>query len=315
MKLQLDNALRFKRFYNIFNEKEYFNYLNYDNDSKNILYKPQSQILSRINSRAISYSRIDYHSELNSMPCIGSLRTNGFEFCSEIVNNTSCKMIIESIKSCKEFEYGKGNIKQSILQCLNDNNVIEKTLRVCSEKSGWDLIVWKIVAEKKTFERNSLSDIWHYDTHYDPCLLKAIIYLNSYDEHKSCTGVCDINTSNEITSLSTYGSLIPQRDNFTKLISKVPGYLKKDSDNPVHSLFKPKNSGEMLIFFPAKVLHRGFLPHVDSRYTVTLSLMPLSPSLLKDINYRLKMSNSIINIDIKQELNDDVSPYLEEDLY
>ena len=153
-----------------------------------------------------------------------------------------------------------------------DADWIDESYRGVLAQAGIDpaCVIWNWLVFRTDYEphqQNANSGAWHYDNHYPPSSFKIMFYLNDYAEHQSGTDILDAANSKSISDRTGYMGFLPNR------LSDISAVATPEEAQGTTQL-RP-DTGEAIIFWPGRCLHRGFYrTGRKARYVISLSLMP-----------------------------------------
>lgn len=132
-------------------------------------------------------------------------------------------------------------------------------------------VIWNVVLRKDGVGLEPPKAMsWHYDTHYPKRYLKFLIGLNASEEHGGGTELLTPEDSARFTDRTGYvGYRANERtaeDSFVELATER------------RIVFRP-NLGDVLTFWPSRVLHRGLMPSKGQRLMLFVSACPISKPL------------------------------------
>tara|TARA_R110002012_G_scaffold242832_1_gene417311 strand:+ start:11076 stop:13202 length:2127 start_codon:yes stop_codon:yes gene_type:complete len=196
--------------------------------------------------------------------CIStSLCSEHRKLIPSLVDSSLCHSIIE------EFDNDPDGIKHpSVLETLLPLVLTEEVDRelISYFQSEYCIFWWSIYKVEDDMEDNAYFTKWHCDSGPQNHL-KLIVYLNGYDEHKSCTGFLNKKTTDQLKDI---GYIYNDINNRVLDISDLCKHYKI-SFSPEYS--KP-NTGDCLIFNPAQLAHKALSPSKGhTRYALNLCLV------------------------------------------
>ncbi len=132
---------------------------------------------------------------------------------------------------------------------------------------GSEYYVHSLVANRTMPSKASKrSFLWHCDRG-PRNFLKINMFLDATSSHGGTTEFVDLETSLEIEKMGyTFGA------NARRVADLAP--LSRKLDRSVKVLHPQLESGEAFIFYPARALHRGYLPTHGIRHMISIVLLP-----------------------------------------
>lgn len=173
-------------------------------------------------------------------------------------------------------------------------------------------LIWNCLFLSKVPDDHSVSDVWHYDNHYNYWSPKLMIYFNSQNDINSSTQFVDEPLSRLLTQRTDYLGLVWQRTGYRKSVEPYASELRLDptSLDPVHYTFQPELDGTAVWFYPSRVLHRGVSPVKGKRFVLSLLLTPLPSSSCCSISHCVDKSPNILKEKVMAGMeNVDINPY------
>lgn len=237
------------------------------NGKEYILRPKAAGILKNIYEEESQYGRLAVNAENNfalKSECINtSLSTDHIKIIPELMDPGLCRSIIdEFVNDPKAAEHP--GVLSALLPIIITEDIDRELISYFN--SEYCVFWWSIYEVNSDMEEEGYFTKWHCDSGPQK-QLKLIVYLNGYEEHNSYTGFLNKNSTDKLKDI---GYIYNDINNRVLDISELCQHYKIDF-NP--SFGKP-NTGDCLIFNPAQVAHKAFVPKEgNKRYALNLCLV------------------------------------------
>lgn len=128
------------------------------------------------------------------------------------------------------------------------------------------LIYWHAFLKAQPADQPTRSFLWHCDKG-PSSHLKILLYLNDFQEHQGNTIFLDRATTDKFAKIGYVFGPVKKR------IEDL-GELAKQNGMTFQAHSWEMQAGQGIIFEPAQVLHRGWLPSTGHRYVLVFCLLP-----------------------------------------
>ena len=193
---------------------------------------------------------------------------NGYCIDDALISPYSCHQLVN------EFASMNAVISREMVDSSAMYDIFCTALKRIYLHTGLPHLIWNCIYFAKTPNSDAVSDIWHYDNHYNVWTPKLMIYLNSQAEEFGATHFIDSNLSRHISEKTDYMGMVWQRKNYPDILkgSEYELGLNSKTLDPEYFTFSPREAGSGVWFYPARVLHRGVSPKKGVRHVLSLSL-------------------------------------------
>ncbi len=264
---------------------------------------PNSQILKLRDDWILGYNNIWYRDEVYSRP--SQLGSHGWQL--ETVNIDK-KLDTQCLLSYIEINGESHNSNLTTLQLVADSGLLRNALSLLRSITGRSFIAFHHYIGTKISTTKAPNDAWHYDNHYDPCMVKLLIYINDQSQMNGGTDIYSIHDSSLCTELTGYIGSVEQR-RFMYLVDDFASSNPANISNIGWQEIRSDKPFQALLFRPSVVLHRGIPPANGTRSIVSFSFMPLPENV--DSNLAYEYSITALNVLAKKRMLSDFTPYFE----
>lgn len=213
------------------------------------------------------YGELGKNAENNFTLAEECIKTSLLSDHKKIFPNFLDQSLCESLIT--EFENDPVGIQDSrVLEAIIPQVLTEELDREIMSyfNSEYSIFWWSIYKVENSLEKKGYFTKWHCDGGPQKHL-KVIIYLNGHDEHGSDTGFVDESTTNKLKDV---GYIFNKLNNRALDLTELCQHFEIDFSPE----FSKPNKGDCLVFNPAQLAHKAFVPKPGkTRYALNLCLV------------------------------------------
>ena len=221
-----------------------------------------------------SYCRQQFRRKISSSP--GELATKGVEVVRLLSGPEAADTKTLLLNNSEQFSAAKKSIDYADVMRFKDSEflkpIVEKMLNKAvdakiTEILGSEYYVHSLGASRTMPAKASKrSFLWHCDRG-PKNFLKINMFLDATSEHGGTTEFLDLESSKGFEEAGyTFGAN-------GRRVADI-GLLARKFGGAVNIIHPQLDAGEAFIFFPARSLHRGFLPTRGIRHMLSIVLLP-----------------------------------------
>jgi hypothetical protein len=221
-----------------------------------------------------SYCQSQFRRKISSSP--GELATKGVEVVRLLSSAGAAEAKDLLLQKSKEFAVSKKNIDYADVMKFSNTDFLTPILEKMFNKEvderiasifGSEYFVQALAANRTMPAKASKrSFLWHCDRG-PKNFLKINMFLDATSEHGGTTEFLDLEASKRVEDIGYTFGANPRRVADIRPIARKFGI----DANVIHPQL---DAGEAFMFFPARSLHRGFLPTRGIRHMLLLVILP-----------------------------------------